>query len=143
MEPVDQSRAGEAGDGIPRGAGQRILVVEDGEAIRELGRKLLERLGYKVSTANTPSEAIRLVKEHPERFDLVLSDLVLPEMSGWEVTDKITEINPRIRIVYMSGYSEGLIASRRVDDPGINFLQKPFSTKDLAIAISRAFGHDG
>ena len=142
MKSVDQASDGEAGDGIPRGAGQSILVVEDGEAIRELGKKLLERLGYKVSTANTPAEAIRLVRDHRGRFDLVLSDLVLPEMSGWEVTDKITEIDPRIRIVYMSGYSEGLIASRRVDDPGINFLQKPFSTKDLAIAISRALGRD-
>lgn len=141
-ETLVKDASGEAGDSVPQGAGETVLIVEDGEAIRELGKKLLTKLGYKVFTTDTPTEALQLVAENSNRFDLVLSDLVLPTMSGWELGDKLQELRPGIRIVYMSGYSEGLIANRRVDDPGIHFLQKPFSTKELAVAIRRALGYD-
>jgi two-component system, cell cycle sensor histidine kinase and response regulator CckA len=110
---------------------ETVLLVEDEPAILEMTTGMLERLGYTVLAAGTPGEAIRLAQEHPGRIDLLLTDVVMPEMNGRDLAKKLLSIYPDIRRLFMSGYTANVIAHRGVLDEGVHFIQKPFSMKDL------------
>jgi CheY-like chemotaxis protein len=122
---------------IPMGRGETILLVEDERAILELGKSLLEVLGYSVLAAGTPDEAIAWVEEHGERIDLLLTDVVMPGMNGKELADRLCNDRPGMKCLYMSGYTADVIAKRGVLDQQVAFIQKPFLMRDLATKLRK------
>lgn len=117
------------------GGNETILLVEDEPAILSLTRMLLERLGYKVLAAATPVEAIRLANEHNGNINLLMTDVVMPEMNGRDLSRKLTSIYTDLKCLFMSGYTANVIAHQGVLDEGVAFIQKPFSKTDLAVKI--------
>jgi two-component system cell cycle sensor histidine kinase/response regulator CckA len=111
---------------------ETILVVEDEPAVRELVRKVLERYGYRVLVAATPHEALKLATSHGDPIHLLMSDVVLPEMSGRSLAGQIVARRPDVRVIYMSGYTDNAIVHHGVLDPDTPFLQKPFTPEALA-----------
>ena len=115
---------------LPAGGVQTVLVVEDEEGLRELTRRLLERQGYTVLTAEGADEAVRLFEENPS-IDVLLTDVVMPGASGPELTLRLVEKSPGLKVIYMSGYTEDAIVHHEVLNPGIAFLHKPFTSESL------------
>jgi two-component system sensor histidine kinase EvgS len=120
---------------IPICRGETVLLVEDEAAIRRMGRMMLERLGYKVLTAGTPDEALRLAGELPAEIHLLITDVVMPGMTGRDLADRLHALNPNIKVLFMSGYPANVIAHRGVLDEGVHLIQKPFPMKDLGIKV--------
>jgi len=110
---------------------ETILLVEDDPSVRDLTELILRRHGYTVLSAETGREGLHLAKEHPGKIDLLLSDIVLPDLSAVMLTEQLKRLYPRIRTLYMSGYGYEVIA-RHIPALGhITFLQKPFSAAEL------------
>jgi two-component system, cell cycle sensor histidine kinase and response regulator CckA len=109
---------------------ETILLVEDE---RDPGNDHddAERQGYTVVAADTPGEAIRLAQEHSGSIDLLMTDVVMPEMNGRELAQNILSVYPDMKCLFMSGYTANVIAHHGVLDPGVHFIQKPFTMKDL------------
>jgi len=124
--------ADEKAEAATGGGAETILLVEDEPAVLKLGVKTLELLGYDVLSAGMPSEAIRLVQQHPGKIHLLITDVVMPEMNGRELAHRLMELKPDMKCLYMSGYTANTIAHRSILDEGVYFLQKPFSTQALA-----------
>ena len=114
---------------------ETILIVEDEALILTLTRKALARQGYQVLCAESPTEACRICEEHSGAIDLLLSDLIMPEMNGRELSHRIHAMRPGIRTIFMSGYTADLIASQGVLEEGVEFLQKPFPMETLAAKV--------
>ncbi len=108
-----------------------ILLVEDEAAILGLGKEILERYGYTVLTAGAPREALKIVRDYSGPIHLLITDVVMPEMNGKELRDKLEALTPGLRSIFMSGYTADVIAPHGVLEAGIDFLQKPFSVKGL------------
>ena len=123
---------------IPKGRGETILIVEDELSILKLAQKILEGLGYTVITANTPGEAIGLAEEYAGKIHLLVTDVVMPEMNGRELTERLQPLYPSLKYIFMSGYTANVIAHRGVLKEGVIFIQKPFSKIDLAITVRKA-----
>jgi len=121
------------------GGSETILLVEDEPAILQLSAMMLERLGYAVIAAETPGEAIRLAHEHGGPIDLLMTDVVMPEMNGRDLAKNLLSIYPDIKRLFMSGYTANVIAHHGVLDEGVHFIQKPFSNRDLAVKVREAF----
>ena len=119
---------------IRKGHGETILVVEDDVGVLDLIKNLLERLGYNVFHTNEPDEAIDIARESTH-IHLLMTDVVMPQMSGNELADRIAEIQPHIQILFMSGYTANAIAHQGILDEGVNFIEKPFSMNDLGVKI--------
>ncbi|RPH48355.1 MAG: PAS domain S-box protein [Desulfobacteraceae bacterium] len=118
---------------------ETVLIVEDEKVLLKLGKVMLEELGYNVLAASAPGEAIRMVEEHTGDIHLVLTDVVMPEMSGRDLQRRISELRPPdLRFLFMSGYTANVIAHRGILDKGVNMLQKPFSMNDLASKVREA-----
>jgi two-component system cell cycle sensor histidine kinase/response regulator CckA len=117
-----------------RTGAETVLVVEDAEGLRVLARKLLERQGYTVLVAANADEAIRQFDANPS-IDVLLTDVVMPGASGPELTKQLVERRPTLKVIYMSGYTEDAIAHQGVLDPGIAFLNKPFTSETLGRKI--------
>ncbi len=118
----------------PRAGGQTVLVVEDADGLRELARRLLQRLGYIVLGAANADEALRLYDANPS-IDVLLTDVVMPGTSGPELAKQLVERQPSLEVVYMSGYTEDAIVHHGVLNPGIAFLHKPFNSETLGRKI--------
>ncbi|MBF0302491.1 MAG: transporter substrate-binding domain-containing protein, partial [Desulfamplus sp.] len=114
------------------GGTETILLVEDESAILEVSQVMLEMLGYNVIAADRPDEAIRLANDYKGEIDLLITDVIMPEMNGQEVANKLRSIFPDIKLMFMSGYTANVISHHGVLDSGVNFIQKPFSMKELA-----------
>ena len=106
---------------------ETILLVEDEEVVRGLIKRILVQAGYTVLDAGGGMEAIRLCCAHPGSIELLLTDVVLPEISGKEVAQCIMDLRPTIRILYMSGYTDEALIQNVVPDDRVEFIQKPFS----------------
>jgi PAS domain S-box-containing protein len=115
-----------------------ILLVEDEPAILNMTKRMLEWLGYTVVPASTPGEAIRLAKEHPTDIHLLLTDVVMPEMNGRDLAKAMLSFAPRMKRLFMSGYTADVIAHHGVLDKAVHFIQKPFSRRDLAAKVRQA-----
>lgn len=120
---------------IKRGRGETVLVVEDEAAILRLTSKILKDQGYTVLTANKPTEAIRLAHGHTTGIQLLLTDVIMPEMNGKDLAELLLTVHPGLKYLLMSGYTASVIASQGVLDEGIHFIQKPFSARDLAAKV--------
>ena len=119
--------------GVIRGT-ETILVVEDDTAVRQLTHTALTALGYDVIEAESGRDAIRLAAER-ETIHLLLTDVIMPEMSGREVCEQVAALHPGIKVLYMSGYTANVIAHHGVLDEGVHLLQKPFTQESLAQKI--------
>ncbi|MHB8910114.1 MAG: PAS domain S-box protein [Syntrophales bacterium] len=117
-----------------------VLLVEDEEMVREIAQEILEEIGYTVLSAATPQEAVFLCEDEDTVIDLLLTDVVMPGMSGKELKKAIEVIRPGIKVLFMSGYTANVIAHRGVLEKGVHFIQKPFSMKDLAQKVREAIG---
>jgi DNA-binding NtrC family response regulator len=120
---------------------QTILVVEDGEAVRKLVCEMLTNSGYNVLEARDARDALRIWGADPAGIDLVLTDVLMPHMSGGELALKMAEIRPETRVLFMSGYAGEDILSEFVDIDEL-FLQKPFTSHMLQEKIRRALDSD-
>jgi PAS domain S-box-containing protein len=119
---------------------ETILVVEDEESVRKLVRKALERYGYRVLLAATPSEALEVARAETSTIHLLLSDVILPQMSGSALASQIVHGRPAMRILYMSGYTDDAIVRYGVLEQGTPFLQKPFTPEGLARKVREVLG---
>jgi nitrogen-specific signal transduction histidine kinase/CheY-like chemotaxis protein len=122
----------------PTGRGETVLLVEDEATILTLGQAMLERLGYKVLTAGTPGEAARLAEAYAGEIQLLITDVVMPEMNGRDLADLLSAVKPRLKCLFMSGYTSNVIAHHGFLEEGVQFLQKPFSLHDLAAKVRKA-----
>lgn len=119
----------------PKSRGETVLLVEDEPTILDIGKRMLEKLGYRVLTAGAPAEALRLAGEHAGRIDLLMTDVVMPQMNGRELANQATAIRPEIKCLFMSGYTANAIAHHGVLDADVEFIQKPFTWNDLAVRV--------
>ena len=118
----------------PQGGTLTVLVVEDEKGLRELSLRLLQRQGYTVLVAADAEEAGRLFDANPS-IDILLTDVVMPGVSGPDLTRQLIERRPALKVIYMSGYTEESIVRHGVIQPGIAFLNKPFTSEALGDKI--------
>ncbi len=116
-----------------------ILLVEDEPDILNICKLMLENKGYTVLDAAAPSDAIRIACEHRGQIHLLITDVVLPEMNGCDLSKKLQSIFPNLKTLFMSGYTTDVINNQGVLDLGVNFIQKPFSINALILAIHKIF----
>ena len=122
----------------PRGGTETIIVVEDEASILELARESLEQLGYAVLAAKTPEEALRLSAENAGPIHLLITDVVMPQMNGRQLAERLVTARPGLKCLYMSGYTADVIAHRGILDEGLRFIAKPFSLRVLAEKVREA-----
>ncbi len=136
--PVPIPEIGGEGAGPPRSGGEVILVVEDDDQVRTVVSKGLPRLGYEVLVVRNAEEALALVDKHPGRIDLLLTDVVMPGLSGPQLADRLTARRPETRVVFMSGYPEAQDPALGFSLNGRSYLQKPFALAELAEKIRQS-----
>ncbi len=125
-------------DSSPRGS-ETVLLVEDESSVRDLANRLLKQQGYRVLEAANGEEALRLAQETAgERIHLLLTDVVLPQMSGKELADQLKTFRPDLKVLYTSGYTDFAVVHHGVLNSGTHFLQKPFSLKTLSQKVREA-----
>ena len=111
---------------------ETVLLAEDEPGVRALARDVLRQHGYEVLEAVDVNDALRICREHPGCIDLLLTDVVMPVMSGRELAERVSEIRSEIKVLYMSGYTDNIVVSHGVTSIGRQFLQKPFTPRSLA-----------
>jgi CheY-like chemotaxis protein len=140
--PVLERRAGEAlqkyeDRELPSGDQEHILLVDDEVNITQVGKRMLEKLNYKVTAVNNSIDALAAFKEAPARFDLVITDMTMPEMTGKQLAEKIKQINPDLPVVLCTGFSNYL--KEVSTDPTIDYsCKKPLSKEELAEVVNHA-----
>jgi len=123
--------------GTARGAGETVLVVDDEPAVRVVTKRILQRSGYAVLEAAGGVEALDTLREHPGPIHLLLTDVIMPEMNGRDVAQRVRAQRPGIRVVYMSAYSPEAIAHEGLLDEGAAFVRKPFESGLLLQTVRR------
>jgi two-component system cell cycle sensor histidine kinase/response regulator CckA len=114
------------------GGSETILLVEDDEPVRILARTILRRYGYDVVEAQSGGDAFLLCEQHPKAIHLLLTDVVMPRMSGAQLAERLVTIRPEMKVLYMSGYANDAFTGRRLPGSPIGFLQKPITPEALA-----------
>jgi two-component system cell cycle sensor histidine kinase/response regulator CckA len=132
-DAIAESAAGLDNNRLPDGT-ESILVVEDEPSVRRLAVLMLRERGYQVSEANNAFEALESIRATPA-FDLVLTDVIMPQMSGKDLCDQIRSQRPQTRVLLMSGYTDDALAHHGVLDESLSFLEKPFSPSRLACKV--------
>ena len=125
---------------MTQGLEETILLVEDEPSILKVGTSMLKELGYQVLAVCSSGEAVQLARTHTGKIHVLMTDVVMPEMNGRELADRIVAIRPDIKCLFMSGYTSNAIVHRGVLDEGISFIQKPFSMQALAAKVSEVLG---
>ena len=133
-EPAEVIGSGTIATLAPRGV-ETILLVEDEEGIRALGARILERHGYTVLEAREGRDALTVAAQHGGRIDLLLTDVVMPEMGGKQLAETLMARDPSVRVLFVSGYTDGDISRRGELDPCTAFLQKPFTARSLLARV--------
>jgi two-component system, cell cycle sensor histidine kinase and response regulator CckA len=123
-------------------ASETILLVEDDDTVRSLAEQVLDLNGYSVLTASTGAQALVRSKQHSGKIDLMLTDTVMPAMSGPELAERLRAHRPDLKVVYMSGYSDEAIVQRGAFEGNMGFVQKPFTVEGLALAVRTALDSD-
>jgi two-component system, cell cycle sensor histidine kinase and response regulator CckA len=122
-------------DIIQDGQNMTVLLVEDEPAILKVAHSMLRKLGYRVLSATKISEAIRAATEHEGKIDLLITDVIMPEMNGRDLAAQLQQLNPELKVLFMSGYTADVIAHQGILDEGTNFIQKPFTIRSIADKI--------
>jgi two-component system cell cycle sensor histidine kinase/response regulator CckA len=117
------------------GGNETILLVEDEHSILNMSRLMLEKFGYRVLAASNPGDAIDLANTHDGEIDLLIVDVIMPEMNGRDLAEQVSSLYPEILCLFMSGYSGDVMAHHGMLDKGVNFIEKPFSMQDLAAKV--------
>jgi PAS domain S-box-containing protein len=136
---ADQKAVKKGNDEDLRGR-ETILLVEDEHANLKMAAMMLEELGYTVLPASTPTQAIRLAEKHSGDIHLILTDVVMPEMNGQELCNHLQILYPDLKRLYMSGYTANVIANHGILAPDVQFIQKPFSLKNISETVRKALG---
>jgi PAS domain S-box-containing protein len=134
VEAAPSSATADAGSGPATGR-ETILLVEDEEDVRALAREVLERQGHRVLEAGDGAQALQRYEAEGERIDLILTDVVMPHMSGRELVDRVRAMRPTMPVLYMSGYTEDAILRHGVRDSSVLLLGKPFTPADLVSKV--------
>jgi DNA-binding NtrC family response regulator len=123
---------------LPLGGHERVLFVDDEKAIVEIAQGIIERLGYEVEVRTSSIEAREMFRANPDRFDLVITDMTMPNMTGDKLAQEILSLRPEMPIILCTGFSE-YISEERAQALGIReFVMKPLVMRDLATVIRRA-----
>ncbi|MCL5742376.1 MAG: response regulator, partial [Acidobacteria bacterium] len=125
-----------------RGTGT-ILLVEDEEAVRTLAIKILEKAGYRLLVAADPAEALRLVGSFSETIDLMITDVIMPGMSGRDLARELETSRPSMQVLYISGYTDNAIVHHGVLEAGLHFVQKPFTPQALTLKVREVLAGNG
>lgn len=133
-EIIPEKKTDEA---IMMGNRETVLLVEDETMILRLGEKILTSLGYCVLASTSPADALEIAEKYKNLIKLLITDIIMPEMNGKELSDKIKEIIPDIKIIFMSGYTANVISRQGILEGGIEFIRKPFSRNEFAAKINR------
>lgn len=136
--PLAITRAVEA---APQGS-ERILIAEDEQSLRTLTTRMLEQRGYSVIAAESAEHAIEILEQQPGQIDLLLTDVVMPQMSGRELADCVRESSPTMRVLFISGYADAILTGGPLEQ-GSAFLEKPFSGNDLALKVRETLDAPG
>jgi CheY-like chemotaxis protein len=129
--PEEASSEPAAGQGAHRGK-ETVLVVEDQDDVRDIALEFLRAQGYATLQASNGAEALELAGRHTGRIDLLMTDVIMPGMSGRELAQRLTALRPDTRVLYVSGYTEEAIGQHGVLEEGTEFLAKPFSRDALS-----------
>jgi len=132
--PVDYIRAADL-PAVKFDNSETVMVVEDEEIVRELVCEVLEDYGYTVLCASQGAEAMQMAHNHRGKIDLLVTDVIMPEMNGHELATKLTHERPNMKVLYVSGYSDNDIGDHGTLDPRYDLLQKPFTPQTLARKI--------
>jgi CheY-like chemotaxis protein len=133
-EPLEEERAKRIKEALPRG-GETVLVTEDDGDVRNLVVQILKKQGYEVLEAANGGEAFMICEKHEGSIDLLVTDVVMPVMSGRELTDRLLLLHPKMKVLYMSGYTDDAVFRHGVLEEGVNFVQKPFSMETLILKV--------
>jgi two-component system cell cycle sensor histidine kinase/response regulator CckA len=120
---------------------QTVLLVEDQSDILSMCKHMLEQQGFLVIPAGTPQEAILIAEKYKDSIDLLLTDVVMPEMNGSDLSNQLLLTCPNLKTLFMSGYTTDIIASHGVVEDGVNFIQKPFTSKKLIRSVDELLNH--
>ena len=112
-----------------------ILLVEDDPTVREIAKEILEHLSYSVLVAASPHESIKLVEDYKGKIDLLITDIVMPEINGRDLAQKICALRPNVKVIFTSGYTEDVIVHHGVLKEHLNFIGKPYSIQSLSQKI--------
>jgi len=123
------------------GGSETVLLVEDEEIVRHLEREVLEESGYTVLEAQSAEHAVQLCKEHRGTIHLLLTDVVMPQMSGPELAEQLAPIRPEMKVLYASGYPDNAITHRGVLESGTAFLPKPLTPGSLTHTVRAVLDH--
>lgn len=115
-----------------------MLIVEDESALLSVAKVMLEELGYQVLAASTPGEAIDLAEEHKSEIQLLIIDVVMPEMNGRDLAARLQSLHPGMKALFMSGDTANVMVHRCVLNESANFIQKPFTIRDMAAKVRDA-----
>jgi CheY-like chemotaxis protein len=124
--------------GVPVEGKETVLIVEDEPALLRLTASILGRLGYSVLSASSPAQALRIAREHSGHIHLLLSDVVMPEMNGVELSTLMLSIRPGIKRLFMSGYAADILARQGMNESEVRLVSKPFTIETLASKIRDA-----
>lgn len=142
VEEEESPRAVESPTAWPRGT-ETVLVVEDNEMVRSLAGRVLRHQGYTLLEAESGESALRLAAAHPGPIHLLLTDVVMPRMSGRNLAERLRQERPELRVLYMSGYTDNVIAHHGVLEPGTPLIQKPFTPQALAQKVRAVLDQEG
>jgi len=120
------------------GGSETVLIVEDNDSLRNFAQKILHVYGYGTLVAENGEDALRVCKKHDGQIDLMITDVVMPKMGGKEAAERLQPLYPRMKVIYMSGYTDNAIVHHGVLEPGLNFLEKPFTPEGLARKVRKA-----
>jgi len=137
--PVETARAPRVVS-VPAPGTETVLVAEDEQMVRVLIRKVLEQAGYTVLLAGGGAEALQLAERHAGPIQMLVTDVVMPGMSGRELARRLLELRPNTKVLYLSGYADDAVERHGVLDPGTAFMQKPFSPGALASRVREVLG---
>ncbi len=138
MSGVDEINVGDVAKESQQGNNEIVLLVEDEIDLLKLTKEMLESLGYIVLEAASPTQALSLAERHAAKINLLITDVVMPEMNGRELADRLQTLNSDIEILFMSGYTADVIAHRGVVEKNMNFIAKPFFLEDLSTKVREA-----
>ena len=133
-KPVSELHLDDQANNDMKGS-EKILLVEDEELVRDLSRKILESCGYTVTEARNGAEALEMYRNGNDDFALLLTDVVMPKMSGRQLVKHLSDVRPGLKVLYMSGYTDDSVIRNGVISAGENFIQKPFTFNDLAGSV--------
>jgi DNA-binding NtrC family response regulator len=121
---------------------ETILLVEDDQDVRQLTSTILKRQGYNLLEAQSGAEAMLVLASHEGPVDLLLTDVIMPNMSGSDLYELVAEKYPETKVLYMSGYTDNVIAHQGILKKGVKFIQKPFTVQGLGVKVREVLDQD-